>query len=91
MIEPRQPEPFIPVTDLWRKGQLTDQRMAAYRRLIAEGEIKILKVIHEPATGMTSVQYLSNVPEEFIHGTLRSLLPEEKQEQLAIPMEGDIQ
>ena len=84
MIEPRQPEPFIPVTDIWQKSRLNEHRLGAYRRLIDLGEIRILKVVYEKTSGRISIQYLSNVPEEWIHQSLKSCLPPVREEQMQI-------
>lgn len=82
MIKPMQPSPSIPVTDLWKRNQLSEERLSAYRTMIEHAEIRILKVIYEKSSDLVAVQYLSNIPEEWIHQALKECMPEEKIEQM---------
>lgn len=50
-------KPTIVCCDLWPPGTLTDDKMAAYRRLIDLGDIRIRRVIHHKTTGYTTVDY----------------------------------
>ena len=50
-------QPTIVCCDLWPPHTLTDEKMAAYKRLIDLGDIRIRRVVHHKATGYTTVDY----------------------------------
>ena len=90
MIDMEQAEPHVPVVDIWPHG-LTDLQKVAYRLCIDAGLIVVQVVKADPLTQYTIVQYLSTIPEEWIHDTLKAcfeenyerfLLVSEKREQL---------
>lgn len=61
MLEAKR-EPTIVCCDLWQRGTLTQVKMAAYKRLIDDGMIRIRRVVHYKATGITVVDYWSQLP-----------------------------
>ena len=88
-------EPHEHIVDIWPYGLNELQRMA-YKLCIDSGLIRIASVKTDPATRYTTIQYMSTIPEEWIHDTLRAcfeenynkfLLATEKVEQLKMDEE----
>lgn len=75
MSEPQavQLEPTICCTDLWPPKSLDNVKLAAYKTLIARGDIKIKRVIYHKASGYTTVEYWSAIPHAWTLGQLREL------------------
>lgn len=65
--------PSIVCCDLWPPRTLTEAKMAAYKRLIDLGEIRIRRVVHYKATGYTTVDYWSTLPHAWTLNRLREL------------------
>ena len=59
-------KPFIKCVDFWPE-QIPDRKLAIYKELIAEGQIREHHVIYNKQTGSTTVEYYSTVPKEWIH------------------------
>ena len=58
-------EPFIKCVDYW-PCEIQDNKLAAYKKLIAEGLIRKQSVIYNRQTGSTTIEYYSTVPHEWI-------------------------
>ena len=71
--QPVHDPPTIVCCDLWPPHTLTDEKMAAYKRLIDLGDIRIRRVVHHKATGYTTVDYWSNLPHAWTLNRLREL------------------
>lgn len=54
--------PTIVCCDMWPPGRLTQVKLDAYKRLIDEGMIRIRRVVYHKATGITVVDYWSQLP-----------------------------
>lgn len=63
-------KPFIKCVDYWRM-QIPPRKLAAYKQLIAEGQITKPHVIYDRRTGATTVEYYSTIPKEWIAEELR--------------------
>lgn len=63
-------KPFIKCVDYW-PGQIPENKLAAYKQLIAEGQIRNHQVIYNRRTGSTTVEYYATAPQEWIHDELR--------------------
>jgi hypothetical protein len=57
--------PFIKCVDYW-PGQIPPEKLAAYKQLIEEGQIRKHHVLYNCQTGSTTVEYYSTVPHEWI-------------------------
>ncbi|MEG0270558.1 MAG: hypothetical protein RR653_12290 [Clostridia bacterium] len=55
-------EPFWEVTDVWPPNTLTEGAIQAYKLLNKRGQIEIVTVHFNPATGVTTVKYNSLEP-----------------------------
>ena len=62
--------PFIKCVDYW-PGKIPDSKLAAYKALISEGQIRKHHVIHNRKTGATTVEYFAIAPHEWIHEELK--------------------
>ena len=51
--------------DTWTR-QIPDNKLAAYRALIDEGQIRVHHVIYNRHTGSTTVEYYAIAPHEWI-------------------------
>jgi len=58
-------KPFIKCVDYW-PCQIPDDRLTAYKQLIAEGLIRKHSVIYNRQIGSTTVEYYSTIPHEWI-------------------------
>lgn len=56
--------------DTWTR-QIPDNKLAAYKKLIAEGQIKKHQVIYDRTAGSTTVEYYANMPHEWVREELR--------------------
>ncbi len=56
------PPACIPCCDLWRFGDLTPNKMQAYKRLEAMGRLRIAHVTLYRQSGHTVVEYWSSLP-----------------------------
>lgn len=59
-------EPLIPCFDIWPEDTLSDAKRAAYAYEEKQGNILIRSVKKYEKSGMTTVDYLSNCPHEWI-------------------------
>lgn len=75
MTEMVQVTPHVQVVDVWPKG-LTELQRTAYKLCIDSGLIIIQAVKADPLTHYTIVQYLSTIPEDWIHETLKACFEE---------------
>ena len=63
-------KPFIKCVDFWPK-RIPPEKLAAYKQLIEEGQIRKPDVIYNSRTGSTSVEYYAIAPHEWILDELR--------------------
>ena len=63
-------KPFMPVVDYWPM-RIPPDKLAAYKQLIEEGQIRKHHVTYDKTTGATIVEYYSNQPLEWIHEELK--------------------
>ncbi len=72
-LQPINPDPTICCTDLWPPSTLTDVKLAAYKILIARGDVKIKRVTYHKASGYTTVEYWSSLPHAWILSQMHEL------------------
>ena len=60
-----QIKPFIKCIDFW-PGHISPEKLAAYKQLIAEGQIRKHHVIVNQRTGNTTVEYYSTIPHKWV-------------------------
>jgi len=65
-----QVKPFIKCVDHW-PGKIQPKKLAAYKALIDEGQIRKHHVLVNRATGTTTVEYYAIAPHEWILEELR--------------------
>ena len=65
-----QMKPFIKCVDYW-PVKIPPEKLAAYKTLIAENQIRKHHVIFDRTTGSTIVEYYSIAPHEWILDQLR--------------------
>lgn len=58
-------KPFIKCVDFWPSG-IPPEKLAAYKQLIEEGQIRKHHVIVNQRAGSTTVEYYSTIPHEWI-------------------------
>ena len=63
-------KPFIKCVDFWPE-HIPDEKLAAYKQLISEGQIRKHHVIYNRRTGSTTVEYYSTVPHEWVREELK--------------------
>ena len=63
-------KPFIKCVDYW-PGQIPPEKLAAYKQLIAEGQIRKHHVIYQREAGSTTVEYYATVPHEWVREELK--------------------
>ena len=63
-------KPFIRCVDYW-SGQIPDNKLAAYKQLIEEGQIRKHHVIYNRRTGSTAIEYYAIAPHEWIREELK--------------------
>ena len=68
-MEESKIKPFIPCNDYW-PVQIPQEKMNAYKELIAEGQISDLHIIYNTNTGATCIEYRSIAPHEWIRKEL---------------------
>ena len=64
-----QIKPFIKCIDFW-PVQIPPEKLAAYKQLIEEGQIRKHHVIVNQCTGSTTVEYYSTIPQKWIREEL---------------------
>jgi hypothetical protein len=60
-----QVKPFIKCVDFW-PVQIPPEKLAAYKQLIDEGQIRKHHVIYNRTAGSTTVEYYAIAPHEWI-------------------------
>lgn len=65
-------EPRIPVIDIWPRGP-SQNVLSAYKACIDAELIRTLTVRVDPDTKFTIINYLSAIPEEWIHDSIKDL------------------
>ena len=65
-------KPFIRCVDYWPEP-IPPEKLKAYKKLIADGQIRKHHVIVNQMTGSTTVEYFATVPHEWILETLKKL------------------
>lgn len=73
-------EPHIPCVDTWPPGTITEASMHAYKRLEKQGEIRLQSVAQNRSTGVVTVRYLADCPQQWILDRLRKARQEIIQE-----------
>ena len=63
-------KPFIKCVDFW-PVQIPPEKLAAYRAMIYEGQIRKHHVIYNRRTGFTTVEYYAIAPHEWILEEMR--------------------
>ena len=63
-------KPFIKCVDFWPE-HIPDEKLAAYKQLISEGQIRKHHVIYNRQTGSTTVEYYAIAPHEWILEEMR--------------------
>ena len=63
-------DPFIKCVDFWPE-HIPDEKLAAYKEMIDEGQIRKHHVIYNRRTGSTTVEYYANMPHEWVLEELR--------------------
>ena len=63
-------KPFIKCVDYW-PVEIPEEKLAAYKALIEEGQIRNHHVIHNRRTGTTTVEYYAIAPHEWIREELK--------------------
>ena len=62
-------KPFIKCVDFW-PVEIPANKLAAYKQLIAEGQILKHQVIYNRRTGSTTVEYYAIMPHEWVREEL---------------------
>lgn len=62
-------KPFIKCVDFW-PVQIPPEKLAAYKSLIEEGQIRKHHVIYNRRTGSTTVEYYAIMPHEWVREEL---------------------
>lgn len=65
-------KPFIKCVDFWPQP-IPQEKLKAYKQLIADGQILKHHVIVNQLTGSTTVEYYATAPHEWILDMLRKL------------------
>ena len=76
-------KPFIRCIDFWPM-QIPPEKLAAYKQLIEEGQIRKHHVIFNRQTGSTTVEYYSTIPHEWVLEEMKRRL--EHYEQIEISL-----
>ena len=58
-------KPFIKCIDYW-PNHIPDEKLVAYKQLIAEGQIRKHHVIVNQRDGSTTIEYYSTIPHEWV-------------------------
>lgn len=72
--------PFIPCCDVWPADKLTEQTLAAYKTLAAQGEIEIIKATVSRGSRLAVIEYNSTIPQDWARDALRRIRDKPKQE-----------
>lgn len=65
--------PFIKCVDYWPE-HIPPEKMAAYKQLIEEGQIRKHHVIYNREAGSTTVEYYAIAPHEWILEEMRNIV-----------------
>ncbi len=79
-------KPFVRCVDYW-PDHIPPEKLEAYQRLIAEGQIQKHHVIYNRLTGSTTVEYYAIMPHEWIREELRKAVGKTSEKQLMMDME----
>jgi len=63
--------PYIPCVDIWPPETITEASIHAYKRLEKRGEIKIQSIPVNRRTGVVTVRYLADCPQQWIIARLK--------------------
>ena len=63
-------KPFIKCVDFWPE-HIPDEKLAAYKAMIDEGQIRKHHVIYNRRTGSTTVEYYAIMPHEWVREELK--------------------
>lgn len=66
-------KPFMKCVDYWPE-HIQPEKLAAYKKLIGDGQIKKHHVIHNRQTGSTIVEYYAIMPHEWVLEELRKVV-----------------
>ena len=69
MMKMTKVEPFIKCVDYW-PVKIPPEKLAAYKQLIEEGQIRKHHVVYNRRTGSTTVEYFAIAPHEWIREEL---------------------
>lgn len=70
-LEVNEGVPSIVCCDLWPRDTLTPVKMAAYRKLITDGLIRIRRVVYHKGSGYITIDYRSQLPHQWTLNRLR--------------------
>ena len=70
MLDMTQVKPFVKCVDYWPE-HIPPEKLAAYKQLITEGQIRKHHVIVNKLTGSTTVEYYSTIPHEWVREELK--------------------
>ena len=62
-------KPFIKCVDYW-PGPIPPEKLAAYKQMIEEGQIRNHHVLVNRQTNATTVEYYANMPHEWVREEL---------------------
>lgn len=62
-------KPFIKCVDFWPE-EIPPEKLAAYKQMIKEGQIRKHHVLYNQRTGSTTVEYYATIPHEWIREEL---------------------
>ena len=63
-------KPFVKCVDFW-PVEIPPEKLAAYKQLIDEGQIRKHTVIYDRTAGSTTVEYYAIAPHEWIREELK--------------------
>lgn len=79
-VAPRQ----ILCADIWPKDKLDKQHMDAYKRVEDDGIIQIRKIVYDKSHGLVSMEYMSQIPHQWVKDHLRKALFRKPEHQLKL-------
>ena len=77
-------KPFIKCVDFW-PVQIPPEKLAAYKQLIDEGQIRKHHVLYNRRTGSTTVEYYAIAPHEWILDELKRRSYEQTDTKIQVP------
>lgn len=79
-------KPFMFFADVWKREDLNEVRMKAYKHMEAAGQLQIVSIIYSKANGKVVVEYRSSMPHEWLLDDLRNWVKEQEKppEQIAM-------